>query len=162
MTLRILFENPDVDKFADFEIAVGIIHFEQSFLRLVGRVDTVGQGQQPDMEAFVFGVGTFDLEMPGFAKYTRILVVTLAEATPVHEAERLQADLARAGIAPFAWVINQSLLASGTRDPLLAQRGEYERPFIQRVAEVLAPRCALVPWRAALPTGATGLRGIVG
>ncbi len=94
--------------------------------------------------------------------YTRILVVTLAEATPVHEAERLQADLARAGIAPFAWVINQSLLASGTRDPLLAQRGEYERPFIQRVAEVLAPRCALVPWRAALPTGATGLRGIVG
>ncbi|MDR0478824.1 MAG: arsenical pump-driving ATPase, partial [Burkholderiaceae bacterium] len=46
--------------------------------------------------------------------YTRILIVTLPEATPVHEAERLKADLARAGIEPYAWVINQSLLASGT------------------------------------------------
>ncbi|MDA0190241.1 MAG: arsenical pump-driving ATPase [Proteobacteria bacterium] len=94
--------------------------------------------------------------------YTRILVVTLAEATPVHEAERLQSDLARAGIAPFAWVINQSLLASGTRDPLLAQRGEHERPFIRRVAGELASRCALVPWRAVAPVGAPGLRGIAG
>lgn len=78
--------------------------------------------------------------------FTRTIIVTLAEATPVHEAERLQADLARAGITPFAWVINQSLLASGTRDPLLAQRGQYEVPFIQRVAGDLSQRTALIAW----------------
>ncbi|SEH65533.1 arsenical pump-driving ATPase [Magnetospirillum fulvum] len=80
--------------------------------------------------------------------FTRALIVTLAEATPVHEAERLQQDLARAGIAPFAWIINQSLLASGTTDPVLARRGQYERPFIERVVAELAPRTVLIPWRA--------------
>jgi arsenite-transporting ATPase len=90
--------------------------------------------------------------------FTRVVIVTLPEATPVHEAERLQGDLARAGIKPFAWVIDQSLLASGTGDPLLAQRGEYEIPFIRRVADELAPRCALVPWRAEAPVGVAGLR----
>lgn len=89
--------------------------------------------------------------------YTKVLVVTLAEATPVHEAERLQADLARAGILPFAWVVEQSLLASGTRDPLLALRGECEIPFIRRVADELATRCALVPWLADAPVGREGL-----
>lgn len=49
-------------------------------------------------------------------EFTRVMIVILPEATPVHEAERLQGDLERAGIQPFAWVINQSLLASGTRD----------------------------------------------
>ena len=43
--------------------------------------------------------------------YTKILIVTLPEATPVHEAAQLQQDLERAGIRPFAWIINQSLLA---------------------------------------------------
>jgi len=89
--------------------------------------------------------------------YTKVFVVTLAEATPVHEAERLQADLARAGIRPFAWVIEQCLLASGTREPLLALRGECEIPFIRRVADELATRCALVPWLAAPPEGRAGL-----
>ncbi len=78
--------------------------------------------------------------------FTRTLIVTLAEATPVHEAERLQRDLARAGIAPFAWIINQSLLASGTADPVLARRGQYERPFIDRVVADLARRAVLIPW----------------
>ncbi len=41
--------------------------------------------------------------------FTRVIVVTLAEATPVHEAAALQRDLRRAKIEPFAWVINQSL-----------------------------------------------------
>ena len=80
--------------------------------------------------------------------YTRVLIVTLPEATPVHEAERLQGDLARAGITPYAWVINQSLLASGTQHPLLAERGACEIPFIRRVADELAQRCALIPWLA--------------
>lgn len=93
--------------------------------------------------------------------YTRVLVVTLPEATPVHEAERLQSDLARAGITPFAWVINQSLLVSGTQHPLLRQRGEYEIPFIQRVARQLSRRCALIPWHVVPPVGASGLKQLV-
>ena len=93
--------------------------------------------------------------------YTRILIVTLAEATPVHEAERLQADLARAGIKPYAWIVNQSLRASGTADPLLCLRGEYELPFIRRVTRGLSPRAALVPWLAEAPVGSDGLARIV-
>jgi anion-transporting ArsA/GET3 family ATPase len=41
--------------------------------------------------------------------YTRVLIVTLPEATPVHKAARLSEDLQRAGIAPYAWIVNQSL-----------------------------------------------------
>ena len=55
--------------------------------------------------------------------FTRILIVTLPEATPVHEAARLQEDLKRAGITPYAWVINQSFCATGTKDSVLAARG---------------------------------------
>ena len=80
--------------------------------------------------------------------FTKTIIVTLAEATPVHEAERLQQDLARAGITPFAWVVNQSLLASGTGDPLLARRGGYEIPFIQRVVSELSPKTAVIAWTA--------------
>ncbi len=90
--------------------------------------------------------------------FTHVLIVTLPEATPVHEAERLQGDLARAGIRPWAWVIEQSLLASGSRDPLLALRGAYEIPYIRRVADSLSPRCALIPWLAEAPVGSAGLR----
>ncbi len=57
------------------------------------------------------------------ADYTRVLVVTLPEATPVHEAASLQEDLRRAHIEPFGWVINQSFAESGSRDPLLVARG---------------------------------------
>jgi len=84
--------------------------------------------------------------------FTRTLIVTLAEATPVHEAERLQEDLARAGIRSFAWVINQSLLASGSRDPLLVRRGSQEAPFIRRIMVDLATRTALIPWQLEPPT----------
>ncbi len=94
--------------------------------------------------------------------YTRVLIVTLPEATPVHEAERLSADLARAGIQACAWVINQSLLASGTRHPVLCQRGAYEVPFIRRVADQLAKKSALIPWLAEAPVGAPGLAHLVG
>ncbi len=80
--------------------------------------------------------------------FTKAIIVTLPEATPVHEAERLQEDLARAGITPFAWAINQSFLFSGTADPLLIERGQCERPFIEQVVSALAQRTALIPWTA--------------
>ena len=67
----------------------------------------------------------------------------------------------RAGIEPFAWVINQSLLASGTRHPLLRQRGAYELPFIRQVADRAQPRVALVPWLPEAPVGSAGLARLV-
>ncbi len=79
--------------------------------------------------------------------FTKTVIVTLPEATPVHEAERLQDDLARAGVLPFAWVINQSLSAAGSQDPLLAERAVHETPFIRRVTEQPVGRIALIPWR---------------
>jgi len=85
--------------------------------------------------------------------FTKTIIVTLAEATPVHEAERLQRDLARAGITPFAWVINQSFARSDTRDPLLRARGAAERAFIQEVTRDLARRTTIVPWVPDEPVG---------
>ena len=90
--------------------------------------------------------------------FTHVLIVTLAEATPVHEAERLQGDLRRAGIEPYAWVINQSLLASHTSDPVLALRGQYEAPYVRRVVLHSARGAtALIPWLPVAPVGAAGL-----
>jgi arsenite-transporting ATPase len=80
--------------------------------------------------------------------YTRILVVTLAESTPVLEAARLQNDLRRAQIEPYGWVINASLAASGTRDPVLGDRARLELSHIDRVVRELSPRTWLVPWMA--------------
>jgi arsenite-transporting ATPase len=90
--------------------------------------------------------------------FTRVLVVTLPEATPVHEAAALQADLRRAQIEPFAWVINQSFSRADTRDPLLRARGAGERPFIHEVARDLARRTAIVPWVPEEPVGPARLR----
>jgi arsenite-transporting ATPase len=88
---------------------------------------------------------------------TRIILVTLAETTPVSEAARLAADLRRAGIEPWAWVVNASLAAAGTDDPLLSARVEAELRQIERV-RALAPRMALVPWKTTEPRGVAALR----
>ena len=56
------------------------------------------------------------------AKQTKVLIVTLAETTPVLEAASLQADLRRAGIEPWAWIINTSIAAANAKSPLLRQR----------------------------------------
>jgi len=85
--------------------------------------------------------------------FTRVLLVTLPEATPVHEAQSLQADLARAGIEPFAWVVNQSLTPVRTRDPVLAARRRAERPYIEEVRSK-ATRVAVLPWMPEPPRGA--------
>ncbi len=92
--------------------------------------------------------------------YTRILLVTLPEITPVSEAAALQDDLGRAGIEPYAWVINRSLLAAGTRDPLLGARLAGERAQIQRVQDHLAKRVFLVPWQITPPVGIPALSAL--
>ena len=81
-------------------------------------------------------------------EFTKVLIVTLPEATPVHEAASLQRDLLRAGITPFAWVINQSLTPLPVTDAVLKSRKLHERRFIREVTEELSPRTVLVPWQA--------------
>jgi len=90
-------------------------------------------------------------------EFTRILLVTLPEATPVHEAAALQEDLRRAQIEPFGWIINQSLLESGASDPLLRRREQTEHRYLQEVANHLANRVALVRWQIAEPVGVAAL-----
>ena len=92
------------------------------------------------------------------ASFTRVLVVTLPEATPVHEAAALQTDLRRAQIEPFAWVINQSFAGCGSRDPLLVARGADELPYIREVCGTLSKRTVIVPWVAEEPVGPEKLR----
>jgi arsenite-transporting ATPase len=84
--------------------------------------------------------------------FTRVLIVTLPEATPVHEAAALQADLRRAKIEPFAWIINQSFAGCGSRDPLLVARGADEARYIQEVVS-LSKRTAIVCWAPEEPVG---------
>ena len=90
-------------------------------------------------------------------KQTKMLIVTLPETTPVLEAESLQADLRRAGIEPWAWVINSSLSAADPHDPLLLARAAEEQTHIERVKRYIE-RVAIVPWLTHEPIGAERLR----
>ncbi|HET9594136.1 MAG TPA: arsenical pump-driving ATPase [Anaeromyxobacteraceae bacterium] len=93
-------------------------------------------------------------------EFTRVLLVTLPEATPVHEARALQQDLARAGIVPFAWIVNQSLATVDTRDPVLTCRRAAERPYLDEVRS-LSRRHALVAWTTEPPRGTRRLAQLV-
>lgn len=86
-------------------------------------------------------------------RFTKVLLVTVPEATPVHEAADLQADLRRAGIEPFAWIVNQSFAGDEIRDPVLRQRGAREERYLREVREQLATRVAWVPWYPEPPVG---------
>jgi len=86
------------------------------------------------------------------AEFTRVFLITLPEATPVHEALSLQTDLRRAGIEPAGWIINQSLAPLAVTDPVLSQRRAREFRYIEEVVRQGAPTF-LIPWRAR-PTGA--------
>jgi arsenite-transporting ATPase len=92
--------------------------------------------------------------------YTRVLLVTLAETTPVSQAAALQDDLRRAKIEPYAWIINRSLLAAGTHDPLLRQRLVGERQQIERVQSGLAKRLFFLPWQVRPPIGLAALQSL--
>ncbi len=88
---------------------------------------------------------------------TKVLVVTLAELTPVSEAAALQRDLRAAGIEPYGWVVNAALTGSGTRDPLLCARAAHEAPHLARVRTELAARAWLVPWTPGRVTAVAAL-----
>ena len=77
------------------------------------------------------------------------------------QAAALQDDLRRAGIEPYAWVLNKSVLAAGTRDPLLAARLAGERRQMERMSAGLARRLFIVPWLTSPPIGLAELSKLV-
>lgn len=91
---------------------------------------------------------------------TAVVIVTLAEATPVLEANRLQEDLKRAEIVPQWWVINQSLFATETNDPVLKGRAIAEEEWIQKVEDV-SRKCAIVPIKVGEQSGYEHLKTFV-
>ena len=95
-------------------------------------------------------------------KQTKILLVTLAETTPVLEAAGLQADLRRAGIEPWAWIINNSVAAAHPLSPLLRQRAHNELKEIEAVAKHHAHRYAVVPLLQVEPVGVAHLLELSG
>ncbi len=95
------------------------------------------------------------------ATLTRVILVTLPEVTPVSQAAALQEDLRRARIEPWAWVINKSVAATGTTDPLLEARLVGERRQTARIADGLARRTFVVPWLPEPPVGVHALGALV-
>ena len=93
--------------------------------------------------------------------HTHVLLVALPEATPVHEAARLQCDLARSGITPRAWVLNQSLAGANPTDSVLMARAAGEHRYLAEVATTLAERLVILPRVAEAPVGAARLRSLV-
>ncbi|MGM0876824.1 MAG: arsenical pump-driving ATPase [Bacillota bacterium] len=89
---------------------------------------------------------------------TSVVIVTLPEATPVMEAERLQEDLKRAEILPTWWVINQSLAATKTIDPILMGRAESEKKWIQKIKYKLGIKSAIIPWISEEKLGYNGIK----
>ena len=94
-------------------------------------------------------------------RQTKVLIATLAETTPVLEAAHLQDDLRRAGIEPWAWVVNNSVAAARPQSPLLRQRAQNELREIDAVATQHARRYAVVPLLAEEPVGLARLRQLV-
>lgn len=111
--------------------------------------------RQMDSKGLHFITPMMQLQDP---KQTKVLIVTLAEQTPVLEAANLQADLRRAGIEPWAWLINNSLMLSTSTSPLLQQRALNEQQFLAQVTEQHAKRWAVVPLQLEDPTGITRLQ----
>ncbi|MFN8110342.1 MAG: ArsA-related P-loop ATPase [Thermoleophilia bacterium] len=117
-------------------------------------------------EAYHRDVGRTQAEVPDDVRrllprlrdpqFTRVLIITLPEATPVHEAARLADDLERAGITPYTWVVNQSLATAGVTDPTLQARARREHGLVAEVQR-LAEHVVVVPWQPGDLVGARGL-----
>jgi len=79
-------------------------------------------------------------------KFTKILLLSLAEATPTHEAKALQEDLKRAGISPYAWVINRSFALCKSKNDLLQYKALNELKYINEIKNTLSKKVVLSPW----------------
>lgn len=78
--------------------------------------------------------------------YAKLIIVSLPETTPITEAAKLQDDLRRSGIEPYAWVANQSMSATVVNDPLLKQRAAAEIPLLEKMDKEHADRLYAIPW----------------
>jgi len=105
------------------------------------------------MEENAPGKLTTPLMMLQDSTQSKVLLVALAETTPVSEAAALQDDLRRASIEPYGWVVNRSLAASSTSDPVLMQRAANEHEQLQRIMNGLATRVAILPLMPDEPVG---------
>ncbi|MEN6463162.1 MAG: arsenical pump-driving ATPase [Syntrophomonas sp.] len=77
---------------------------------------------------------------------TAVIIVTLPEATPVFEAQRLREDLSRAGINNKWWVVNQCLSMTKTNNPMLIARAEAEEKWLEKVREISDDNFVAIPW----------------
>jgi len=91
---------------------------------------------------------------------TKIIIVTLPETTPVLESAHLRDDLKRAGIEPWGWIINSSLAAADTQQPLLQKRAAFEQEQIAKVRDDLSTRYAVVPMQTEEPVGVDRLTAL--
>ena len=91
---------------------------------------------------------------------TKVIIVTLAETTPVLEAAGLNSELERAQIHPWAWVINNSLAAANPTSALLRRRAAAEAAQIAKVRNDYADRVAVVPLLAVEPVGIPALTAL--
>ena len=79
-------------------------------------------------------------------EFTKVLIVSLPEATPTHEAAALQDDLRRAGIEPYGWIVNRSFAFSGTEDPVLCAKSRDELFYMAEILDRHARRAVISPW----------------
>ncbi len=91
---------------------------------------------------------------------TKVIIVALAETTPVLEAAGLDSELRRAQIHPWAWVINNSLAAAEPTAPLLRRRAAAEIAQIATVRDDYADRIAVVPLLPVEPVGILALQAL--
>ncbi|WP_411683164.1 arsenical pump-driving ATPase [Clostridium thailandense] len=82
------------------------------------------------------------------ADKTEVIIVTLAETTPVYEAMRLEEDLKRAGINSKWWVINSSLFATNTTNYILKAKASNEITWINKVNEISKGNFAVIEWKS--------------
>lgn len=80
-------------------------------------------------------------------KETEVVIVTLPEATPVFEAERLQMDLQRAGINNKWWVVNACLSMTNTENSFLQAKAQNEVNWIKKVEQLSKGNAALIGWK---------------
>ena len=93
--------------------------------------------------------------------YTKIILVTLPEVTPVSQASALQEDLRRAKIEPYAWVLNRSVLAAKTKDPLLISRLQGEVKQMKRISNGLSDNFFVIPFQSEQPVGLQALHELL-
>ncbi|MFJ6414333.1 arsenical pump-driving ATPase [Terribacillus saccharophilus] len=94
-------------------------------------------------------------------KETSVVIVTLPEATPYAEAKRLQEELIRASITPDRWIVNQSLYATGTTNPVLISKSKEEKHWVGKVQEASVEIPVIVPWQTEERIGYDEIRSLL-